>query len=260
MKKILPLAFVLILTIGVLSSCTQKQEEPGLEELASMKSNELNESQKVSFKRQIAALDDKSYDDLITHLVGTATNYKDLREILKIIEVDLSEVKVQSHENSSNLTLYASKRKSDTYYRLFAQYTLEPEDYNPGTTDLIIMYFDTSKADYYLYGCESNYTSLRSGQYVRAGTLPFNFYDDIALTNGSYAVIYITPKPVVAGKLLDFGAEWVHTFTELEAQDKGSANLDFGKTGLVSGSVGCSVTVPPDQKQWRIECVNTVRF
>lgn len=38
MKKILPLAFVLILTIGVLSSCTQKQEEARLEELASMKS------------------------------------------------------------------------------------------------------------------------------------------------------------------------------------------------------------------------------
>lgn len=90
--------------------------------------------------------------------------------------------------------------------------------------------------------------------------MPFNFYDDIALTNGSYAVIYITPKQVIAGKLLDFGAEWVHTFTELEAQDKGSTNLEFGGTGLVSGSVGCFVTIPTDQKQWRIECVNTVRF
>ena len=173
--------------------------------------------------------------DLITDLVNTASDYKGLQETLKALDVELLEAKVQYNEEqiqnpNANVTLYASKRERDSYYRLYAKYTLESREYNPGSADVVTMYFYTSKADYYLYNCESKYTSLRSGQYATSGTLAFNFYDDIASMNYSYAVAYVTPKSDMRGQWLDYGAEWTHTFTG------------------------------PETQTWSIKCTNTVKL
>ncbi len=241
---------------------------PDLKDLASISSENLSDFQITSLKNQIMNLDDKTYDGLIAELVWTTSDYKSLQKTLEKVGVELSDPKELNDQNSiqrippydGNIVVYSNKRVTDSYYRLFAEYSLSTVEPFPKSADVIILYYDSTKATYYDYNAESRYSSLRSGQYATSGTLAFNFYDDIAFTNYSYSAVYVTPKSGTSGQWLDYGADFVHTYTEYEVSGTFTTSLKFGGTGLVGGSIGCSVTVSPNHVEWSIADLNAVRI
>lgn len=225
-----------------------------------------------SLKNQINSLDNKSYNDFLASLVAKADDYELLQNNLKLLGVELVNFKVKNVSNTNNefvlmsspnnasIITYANKRHGDSYYRLYAQYNLTYREWYAGSQDVILMYFNNNMANYYSYNCESNYTTLRSGQYATSGTLAFNFSDAAAGTNTSYAVTYVTPKSGTQGQWLDFGADWVHTYLEEDTQSSFSTSLNFGGTGGVTGSIGCTVTVSTNQYDWSLADTNAVQF
>lgn len=100
--------------------------------------------------------------------------------------------------------------------------------------------------------------SLRNGQYTTSGTLVYNFYDEIAGTNYSYASVIVTPKSGTSGDDLNFGVDWTHTYTEQDIQTTVSTQLGFGGDGLINGSIGCSVTVSSNQMSWGLSDTNAI--
>ena len=145
--------------------------------------------------------------------------------------------------------VYDSSRTGQTNKRLSVAYQLKKAESHPGSYDSVTLFFNSNRASYVSYSVESKYTSLANGQKATSGTLVFNFYDKIASTNVSYATVEVKRT---SSSRLDYGATWIHSYTETNVNVSLNPGISFGGVGLVSGSVGVSINFSSNEKTWSL--------
>lgn len=226
---------------------------------------------KYTYEKQINAMSDQQFDEFVASQISKSNDDKKLEKNLSALGIQVQNIKRSKQsskkiKNSSlvknsaldpptltydngEITMTEAKRGGQPYYRLIANLHPDSNELYPGSLDSVIMYFDSSKASYYSYGY-SSLVSLRSGQYATKGTTVFNLNDrNIVGGDDYYCSTYVTPKG--SGLDIDFGADWVHTYTYQSTSTTYATSLSFGGDSGISGSIGCSINVTNAETYWQ---------
>lgn len=266
MKK--KLIVLLILTISLISNFNPIYAD-NVDILKNLDNIEINQMTKVEqdlLKKEISKMSDDVFDQYMINLLQNSDDLNKLTKNLLYLGVDVFIPKTQYDilevpPYSATISVSSAKRTGDPYYRLYGYTSLSYPETKSGSYDVITVYFDSSKANYYSYNT-SSYTDLRSGLYATSGTVVFNLYDKYMGISTQYGAVYVTPKSGYSGQWVDFGADWTHTFTKPEVTGiTPTAQISFGGKGIVSGSIGVSVSIDPSVEQkWDKADTNAFRI
>lgn len=225
----------------------------------------ISKEDKQALKNKIESLSDKKFDDFIVNSLENSNDKIKLKNNLRQLGVELN------LNNNNNYTLcsvpsydaeiYVTsvRRGSDSYYRLISYVNLKKSEIRPGSPDIIAMYFDSNKAEYYSYNTSTN-TSLNTGINATRGTLVFNLYDNRMGTSTEYVSVYVTPRHISSNNWIDFGSDWTHTYRKTSVSGiSPSAEITFIGGSIVGGSVGVSVNIDLSvESSWKLADTNAV--
>lgn len=273
MKKVVrTLGSILMLSVLMLQVCfaanvSDTYNDINLQSLATIDAKTLPDSQLKRMEEQIQNLSNEEYDALLAYLVNTTSDSNKLRESLRLVGVDLSEIHrvyyTPTSEESpaimpmteayqSFMSVYDSSRTGHTNKRISVSYKLNTKESHPGSYDAIVLYYDSTKATYKSYSTEKNYTSLKNGTKAAKGTLVFNFYDKIAGNNLSHATVEVART---SKSPLHYSAVWNHSYTKTNVNVTLNPSVSFGGTGGVSGSIGATIAFGSKENVWQLSDV-----
>ena len=220
-----------------------------------------------AYQKQIKSLSDSEFDAFIMYLVQNTENYDILTENLAAFDIDFTKPEstdagslmapMSVPSNNATISVASARQGSQNYQRLYAYAKLNSTETSPGSDDAIAVYFDSSKATFYSYAA-GDYTSLKSFTQKDNGTIIFNFYDRTSGSNQGYGVVYVTPKS--SGVWIDYGAEWIHTYTTQNVSYTPSLGFTYSGSGGVGGSAGVSWTVSTVEESWQLADVNSFKW
>lgn len=263
------LALVMALSLSIPAGAVSENSKADPASLASIDAEILTESQVDDIRENIQSMSDEEYDAYLAEMVTTSTDHTRLRENLKLVGVNLSEIHCVQYNDSINMRnlivplsganqatmyVYDSSRTASSYKRVSAAYQLNVRESRPASYDSVVLYFDSTKATYRSYSVESNYTSLKNGTQAGNGTLVFNFYDNLSGTNVSYCTVEIAPKSSATGQLF-YSAVWSHSRTATDINVSVNPSVTFGGSGGVSGSIGATINFNNQETIWELSDV-----
>lgn len=120
-----------------------------------------------------------------------------------------------------------------------------------GSEDVVAVYFDSTLATYYGTSTVGNYVNLRDSSRAGSGTVVFNFDDKLAGTNSCSSIVYVIAKSGTSGKTFKYAAKWVHTYTKTDVSGSFTADISYGGSTGVSGSIGVNVNLSPSETSWQ---------
>lgn len=267
MKKVLTLVLSVVMVASISVQAMAKDEKVTLDNLDPSIITSLSTNQKKELKNDIVKLTDDEFAKFMHDKVSKSKNKIELRENLKEIGIEMAPITNKKKDNNEFKTMndaynatviaYSYKRTGEAQQYLQASFTLGSYESRPASYDLVGMYFDSSKANYYSYSVDSGYTSLRSGSKATSGLVLFNFYD--ALVDDDYDVShYCTVKitPTVSGQWIDYGVDISHTYNVFIYTTTGDASIEYNSVGLVTGSSGYSLTTTSKEDDWGLADTN----
>jgi hypothetical protein len=227
----------------------------------------LSHSKFKYYEKQINSLSDSEFDDFIMYLIQNTEDYDLLAENLAAFDIEFTKPNTLAQgasmspmgvpSNNAYISVASARQGSQSYQRLYAYVKLNATETSPGSDDAVAVYFDSNKADFYSYNT-GDYTSLKSFTQKDNGVLIFNFYDRISGSNQGYGVVYVTPKR--SGVWIDYGAEWIHTYTTKSISYTPTLEFSYGGAGKVEGSLGVSWTVSSVEAMWQRADVNSFKW
>lgn len=268
MKKITSLFLVLSLVFALAASAGAEEvsasnnSDPRI--LATVDASTFSNAQLESMKEKIQSLSNEKYDELLAYLVSTTTDAEALRDSLSLVGVELSEVRHMSRNPEavatasvvplteayqSNMYVYDSSRTGSSNKRISVCYQLKTKESKPASYDAVTLYFNSKRAQYVSISTESKYSSVKNATKATNGTVVFNFYDNIAGTNTSYSTVEVKRTSTAR---LDYSAVWSHSYTKTNATVSLNPSVSFGGEGLVSGSIGASISFSNAETVWQL--------
>lgn len=264
MKKIL-VSLLLAVVLCIPTSAFAGSPMMSLQNLSNEEFSELSTKGIESLKKQIDTMGDREFDDFIVKYLKNNIDHEKAAVNLSKLGVTLAKKPSQLIETRSveayeaDIWVTAAKRGGESFYRLIAYYGFDDaSETKPGSYDVVGIYWNKNSASYYSYNNSSDEkNSLRSGQRSGDGLVLFNAYDDkMYITMDYYVAVYVTPK--ANGGDIDFGADWTHTYDEKSTSSTGQASISFGGDGIVSGSIGYSVTTSTTEESWTLADTNAI--
>lgn len=215
---------------------------------------------------EINAMSDKEFDDFITKFVSEQSDKNTAKNKLSKLGVQLEFQKADNEyaplylsPSYLTLTAYSAHRGHDPYHRLYVSFYWNGEkESRPATYDVLGIYFNKDKADYYGYShITSDRIWLKDSSQFAIGTILFNVDDSQfnIFTGTFYAAVYVTPT--VTGGQFVYGGKYIHTYNTTSTTTSGSASVNFSGTGL-AGSIGFSVSTTTIETNWEESVDNAI--
>lgn len=229
--------------------------------LASTDIGDMSQEQVDAITTSIQNFSDEEYDAFMAYMVNESDDHDALRDTMAQVGVDLSEVRTVEYNpyeedgispqktdiGNATLSFYDSSKTGQVNRVLGVNVQLKVAESRPGSYDSVIIYFDSSMANFYATN-GSTYMILKSSAKKNEGTLVYNFLDGGAGKNYAYATVEITPK--VKGTL-QYSAEWIHTYKVTNVDVSFEPTINFEGRGKVSGSVGVKITPKTGEENWQ---------
>lgn len=198
-----------------------------------------------AYTNKIQSLSDSEFNEMIAEMMENTTDIYELRDKLAMFDVELGTSEADDcslmtlEDTDVNFTNYYAKRGGDSFYRLFIKMTFDAQEFNPGSLDGLVTYFDPDMSEYFGYDilAEDAFT-LRSDRSKDDGYITFNFHDELLHGVGyqdAYTVV-MHVIPLVSGQYIDYGAELGHSYTENNISISGSIGITLPKT--FGGEIG----------------------
>ncbi|MPW25426.1 hypothetical protein GC105_06455 [Alkalibaculum sp. M08DMB] len=247
------LLILLICNLPVYASTAQ------LQDISNMDYSNLPSKQLKVLENEVINMSSDEYDEFIHNNVIATDDFTLLQKNLSKVGVELSKNKIITEDqigilavpaSGSTINTYNSRQPGANYETIHCDFTLKYGESRPATYDVIIIYYDSTKADYHSYGTQSGVTSLKTAANITKGTGVFNFFDTNYRKNG-YCTIRIQRKNQGVTRV-NYGADFVHTYNTTSTSTSGSANVSFGGTGTIGGSVGVNVKISSAESKWSI--------
>lgn len=266
MKKYLLNLSLIVTLLAYSPTIAQAKTFTTLDTLDSTPINKISDENYAVLESEINAMSDKEFDDYITSFVSNQSDRTTAVNKLSKLGVELdfnttnNDFSVSSISPSYlTLSTYSAHRGQDTYYRLYESFTWNGySESRPATYDVLGIYFNKNKADYYGYNCsDSSKIWLKDSSQFLNGTILFSVDDNQfnIFSDTYYAAVYVTPS--VTGGSLVYGGKYVHTYNTTSTSTSGSASVSFSGTG-VTGSIGFSVNTSTLEASWEKSDDNTI--
>lgn len=170
--------------------------------------------------------------------IGIEAVIKDAQTAVKMASMD---------DLDLDLEIGAYHRSGDSYWRLIANYSVSRLESIPASYDTLGIYWDSTKASYWLYSTDG-YSTLRDSTQYNNGLLLFNVHDkDFNYWTTYYDAVYVVPNST---GWIDFGAKYTHTYGLVQKTYNTTSGITFTYPGIVSGSINYSVTTQVQEAKW----------
>lgn len=174
-------------------------------------------------------------------------------------EQNISIQKIEAYEMEHEIAI--ARRAGSQLYYVSYMFKFNKKETCPGSYDVLGLFWDSDRLSYDNYSTsETKYVDLRDITNKKKGTLVFNVFDkNIEVGKYYYATVVLAPK-VVDGNWYEVGAKYTHTFTTTQTSISLSNKIDYGGSGVVSGSIGYTVTINQIEQMWEKAADNAFKY
>jgi hypothetical protein len=244
--------------------------------------NQLTRIDINDLKRQVKSMSNYDFDNFVAKYIGAAQvdQFEDVVEVLNKLDIEVNKPtreyksfkKTASTKNKVTIaalgasycevTITSAKRSGESFYRIISTYGIKDDgkiyqtkEEKPGTYDVIGVFFDPSYFSYYGNNNSSgSRNSLKDTSQKDSGTILFNAYDQYMVDGETdWVAVYATKK---ASGAAYYATKWTHTWSTKSTSSSNTASVTFGGPGIISGTIGYSVTTTDTEGKWEIMADN----